>query len=73
MSQTFDVHARRTLWESGVPIASFIASFALDGWRGDVCGCSDDRCIGYHHGDDEDCACLPVLIEQYIQNGGPTR
>lgn len=33
-------------------------------WYGDACGCSDDRCIGYHHDANEDCGCLPVLIER---------
>jgi hypothetical protein len=34
-------------------------------WVGDACGCNDDRCIGYHHEEDEDCYCLPSLIELY--------
>lgn len=33
-------------------------------WRGDECGCTDDRCIGYHHDEGEQCGCLPVLIEE---------
>lgn len=32
-------------------------------WRGDECGCTDDRCIDYHHDAGEECGCLPVLIE----------
>lgn len=32
-------------------------------WRGDECGCDDDRCIDYHHDEGEECGCLPVLIE----------
>lgn len=32
-------------------------------WRGDECGCDDDRCIGFHHDEGEECGCLPVLIE----------
>lgn len=31
-------------------------------WRGDECGCPDDRCIGYHHDVAEECGCLPALI-----------
>ena len=27
-------------------------------WRGDVCGCSDDRCVGYHHDEHDECYCL---------------
>jgi len=35
----------------------------LDGvWRGDHCGCSDDRCIGYHHDVGEECGCLLALL-----------
>lgn len=37
-------------------------------WRGDECGCTDDRCIGHHHDETEPCGCLPVLIEQRAQN-----
>lgn len=32
-------------------------------WRGDACGCPDDRCIGYHHDADEDCGCLGALLD----------
>jgi hypothetical protein len=35
-------------------------------WLGDKCGCTDDRCIGYHHDEDGDCGCLPVLLGQYL-------
>ena len=31
-------------------------------WHGDACGCSDDRCIGHHHYQGEECGCLPVLL-----------
>lgn len=33
-------------------------------WRGDECGCPDDRCIGYHHDAEEECGCLPALIDE---------
>ena len=33
-------------------------------WRGDECGCTDDRCIGYHHDEHEECGCLPALIQE---------
>ncbi|MBO0984911.1 hypothetical protein [Rathayibacter sp. SD072] len=35
-------------------------------WGGDACGCSDDRCIGHHHDENEDCGCLPALLEQHF-------
>lgn len=28
----------------------------------DACGCTDNRCIGYHHDEHEECGCLPALI-----------
>lgn len=34
-------------------------------WGGDECGCPDDRCIGHHHGADEPCGCLRVLVAEY--------
>jgi len=34
-------------------------------WRGDACGCTDDRCIGYHHGASEACQCLPALLVRH--------
>lgn len=33
-------------------------------WRGDECGCPDDRCIGYHHDENDECGCLPALIRE---------
>lgn len=39
-------------------------------WRGDVCGCPDDRCAGYHHDGPDDCGCLPALLEQMTAGTG---
>jgi hypothetical protein len=36
-------------------------------WRGDECGCTDDRCVGYHHDEHEECPCLPALLEDLAQ------
>ena len=33
-------------------------------WRGDECGCTDDRCSGHHHDEHEECGCLPALIQE---------
>ncbi len=41
-----------------------------DRWRGDACGCPDDRCIGYHHGEQDPCGCLPVLVESHLDATG---
>lgn len=35
-------------------------------WHGDACGCPDDRCIGYHHDEHEDCRCFPVVLAQVL-------
>lgn len=60
--------ARDTIKWSGVSIVGYVRSRSLDGqWHGDRCGCSDDRCIGYHHDADEDCGCLPVLLAEYVR------
>jgi hypothetical protein len=57
----------------GVTIAGYVRYWYPDGaWRGDVCGCPDDRCIGYHHDEDEDCGCLPVTLGEYAQTVGAT-
>lgn len=39
-------------------------------WGGDECGCPDDQCIGYHHGQDEPCGCLKALIDDYDRAKG---
>lgn len=31
-------------------------------WYGDACGCPDDRCIGFHHDENDECGCLPALL-----------
>jgi hypothetical protein len=57
--------ARSRIRDSGLSIAAYVRYHSggdLE-WYGDECGCSDDRCIGYHHDDNDDCGCLPVLIE----------
>jgi hypothetical protein len=43
--------ARDHLRGAGISQAGWARRFFVDGrWHGDVCGCPDDRCIGYHHG-----------------------
>lgn len=36
-------------------------------WGGDACGCSDHRCIGYHHDASDECQCLPAMIDDVRQ------
>lgn len=37
-------------------------------WYGDECGCNDDRCIGYHHDENDECGCLYALLDWHFQN-----
>jgi hypothetical protein len=62
-----DARAEILDWHGqGVTIAGYVRACWPDGvWRGDRCGCTDDRCIGYHHDEDHRCGCLPVLVERY--------
>jgi|GEM_PF-2814645 len=49
------------------------ANFMSDGkWSGDICGCPDSgRCAnGFHHYGEDDCGCLPVLLEQFLAGEG---
>jgi len=60
------------LREAGVSQAAWArANWQNDGrWRGDACGCPDDRCIGHHHGDGEECRCFPGLLDEYLDGAG---
>lgn len=49
----------------GYARAQYMTSAAK--WCGDSCGCPDDRCIGYHHDREDDCGCLPTLLDQYVE------
>lgn len=55
--------------EASVDLADLIAQRWDDGqWHGDSCGCEDDRCIGYHHDEREDCGCRPATIRTYLRS-----
>ncbi|SDR90613.1 hypothetical protein SAMN04489751_0769 [Brevibacterium sandarakinum] len=41
-------------------------------WRGDVCGCPDERCRGYHHDKSEPCGCVRSLAREYSNNSSET-
>ncbi len=65
MTNTLTRAARETIKASGLTIRAFILENQGDeNWHGDDCGCTDDRCIGFHHEEHEECGCLPVLIEE---------
>jgi len=56
------------LRRQGVTRAEWIAygGWSDGAWHGDRCGCTDDRCAGFHHDEDEPCGCLPVLIDMHL-------
>lgn len=64
--------ARNEIKASGITIAAYIRDQKPDSgkdgrtWMGDACGCTDDRCIGYHHDESDDCYCLPVLLAESV-------
>ncbi len=60
--------AKAALRDAGVSQAAWARANYYDdgGWCGDACGCPDDRCIGFHHFEGEECGCLQVLLAQYL-------
>lgn len=66
--------ARGEIRAHGITIAAYIRYWegpAGNGkWRGDSCGCPDDRCIGYHHDPQDECGCLPVTIADVTRDLG---
>ncbi|WIX78674.1 hypothetical protein QRX50_46300 [Amycolatopsis carbonis] len=68
MSTRLNLHAREQLRAAGISQAQWARQYFGDGrWHGDECGCPDDRCIGFHHDAEDDCGCLPALLDE---NGG---
>lgn len=55
---------RSIIQDYGWTVAAYVRRWDPDGvWRGDRCGCPDDRCRdGYHHDVDDDCGCLTALL-----------
>lgn len=67
--------ARATLAAAGVPVALWARANYATGdrptWTGDVCGCPDNRCAnGFHHISEDDCGCLPTLLELFLSGDG---
>lgn len=57
--------ARAALRDAGVSQAAWARRhFDVVSWWGDVCGCPDDRCIGFHHDAQDECGCLRALLEK---------
>lgn len=66
-----NAQAKETLrWAGITQVAWAREHCGGDRWYGDACGCADDRCIGYHHGERDECHCLPVLIDDYRRKHG---
>lgn len=60
--------AKATLRSYGISQAEWARrNFYNGGWGGDACGCPDDRCIGYHHHDPDDCGCLETLLANNLR------
>lgn len=60
--------AKLMIQDSGFTIIAYVRTWYPAGvWGGDRCGCTDDRCIGYHHDEDDECQCLPVLLQEAAQ------
>lgn len=61
-----------TLRESGISLKDwFEFNYVSSGvWLGDVCGCTDDRCIGFHHDGPDDCGCFPAMLDEYRRKLG---
>jgi len=57
--------ARAAIRDAGFSAAAYARLHWSDGeWRGDRCGCTDDRCAGFHHGNTYDyCRCLEVELD----------
>lgn len=65
-----NAEAKAALREAGISQATWAREHCGGSkWYGDACGCPDDRCIGFHHGDLMECLCRRVLIDEYLRNG----
>ena len=68
--------ARAEIAAYGLRPVDYIAHwFPRDGakmpsWGGDRCGCTDDRCAGFHHDEGEECGCLPALVRDVLAARG---
>ncbi|OBF77075.1 hypothetical protein [Mycolicibacterium fortuitum] len=72
MSAVLSRYARQIIASRGVKVADYIKfNTGGDTWHGDRCGCPDDRCSGgYHHdGGDDECSCLPAVLDQMLGEG----
>ncbi len=63
MTARLNATARATLAAAGVSVVEWRRRNHMgEEWRGDICGCPDDRCIGFHHEGPDDCGCLRALL-----------
>lgn len=68
--------AKEHLRAEGIPFTVWTRHwFGADAttWHGDACGCLDDRCAGHHHDAQDDCGCLPALVDWFRADGGAGR
>jgi hypothetical protein len=66
-----NAHARAVICEAGLTPGEYarrwdeFAGYEPSArWGGDVCGCPDDRCDGYHHERGAECGCLVRTLEE---------
>jgi hypothetical protein len=59
--------AKARLRMAGVSQAAWVRKndWADGKWHGDACGCPDDRCIGFHHDEHDECGCLSALLAEH--------
>lgn len=58
--------AKQQIKDAGLTITEYCQYWMSDSkWYGDKCGCPDDRCISFHHMEDDDCRCLEPCIRTY--------
>ncbi|MFF5988110.1 hypothetical protein [Prauserella flavalba] len=69
-----NARAREELHWAGISQAAWARQHFQDGhWHGDACGCPDDRCVGHHHDENDDCQCLPALLTDRLPTSGGGR
>ncbi len=64
--------ARTVIRDRGANVRDYVKQWAPDGqWVGDRCGCPDDRCIGHHHDEHDECGCLRSLVDDLFAGALP--
>lgn len=68
-----NVEARSMIKAHGISLREYLDLCGHgSSWRGDECGCEDDRCRGHHHAELEPCGCLPVRLADLLKQRSAT-